>query len=210
MDIIIDTEVVAIFTEDGFVDSVGEDISAGLVLKSTSFYAEAGGQDPDLGTIRTDNGLFEVTDVQTYGGYILHTGRLVNGTTKVGEGVKCVVDYERRRKIAPNHTMTHVLNAGLKKVLGDGVEQRGSLCNEDKLRFDFSHKKALTLEELSEVEMYVRGVVDLSQPVEDVFMPLVDAQKIEGVRAVFGEVYPDPVRVVTVGTNNLQLQLSRN
>ena len=201
MDIVLDSEVVAIFTGDGFVESIGDDVDAGLVLKSTSFYAEAGGQDPDFGTIATSDGLFEVTDVQTYGGYILHTGRLVKGTAKVGEGVKCSVDYERRRKIAPNHTMTHVLNAGLKKVLGDGIEQRGSLCNDEKLRFDFSHKKALTLEELSEVELFVRGVIDLSQPVEDVLMKLADAQKIEGVRAVFGEVYPDPVRVVSVGAN---------
>jgi len=205
-DVVAESEIMAIFTEDGFVDDIEEGVYAGLVLRSTSFYAEAGGQDPDYGTIEANDGIFKVEDVQTYGGYILHTGRLLEGSAKINGSVKCKVDYERRNKIAPNHTMTHVLNAGLRKVLGDGVEQRGSLCNEEKLRFDFSHKKALSLEELSEVEMFVRQVVDMSEPVNDVVMPLADAQKIDGVQAVFGEVYPDPVRVVSVGEKTVSVE----
>jgi alanyl-tRNA synthetase len=95
--------------------------------------------------------------------------------------------------------MTHVLNAALRNVLGDNVDQRGSLCNDEKLRFDFSHKKAMTIDELKKTEEYCQKVVNDSLPVTAKTMPLSEAQAIEGVRAVFGEVYPDPVRVVQVG-----------
>jgi alanyl-tRNA synthetase len=101
--------------------------------------------------------------------------------------------------VAPNHSMTHVLNAALRQVLGDTVDQRGSLCNDEKLRFDFSHKKAMTADELRQTEEYCQKSVSESQPVTSRTMPLAEAKEIDGVRAVFGEVYPDPVRVVSIG-----------
>eukprot|EP00566_Odontella_aurita_P003068 CAMPEP_0113572362 /NCGR_PEP_ID=MMETSP0015_2-20120614/26048_1 /TAXON_ID=2838 /ORGANISM="Odontella" /LENGTH=1024 /DNA_ID=CAMNT_0000475377 /DNA_START=124 /DNA_END=3198 /DNA_ORIENTATION=- /assembly_acc=CAM_ASM_000160 len=200
--------VKAVFTSDGFLgadDEAAEGESVGLVLDRTSFYAEAGGQESDLGTIEiltSDGeiaGKFVVNDVQSYGAYILHTGILASGSLQAGSSVTCRVDYDRRRSVAPNHSMTHVLNAALRKVLGDTVEQRGSLCNDEKLRFDFSHKKAMTAKQLRSTEEYCKAAVENAEPVTAAVMPLDEAKEIDGVRAVFGEVYPDPVRVVSVG-----------
>jgi len=188
----------------------------GLVLDKTSFYAEAGGQEADLGTLEllsedgeTVVGKITVTDVQSYAGFILHTGvvdeintgsdslTLESGSSAAN--INCKVDYERRRLIAPNHSMTHVLNAGLRSILGEDVDQRGSLCNDEKLRFDFSYKKAMSAEQVKQTEEYCQQVVHKAQPVTSRVMPLAEATEIDGVRAVFGEVYPDPVRVVSIG-----------
>jgi len=192
----------AIFGAHGFVadgSSIKAGQSVGLVLDKSSFYAEAGGQEADLGVVAFDGGRFTVTDVQVYGGFILHSGVVEEGEIEVGSSVQCRVDYDRRRDVAPNHSMTHVLNAALRNVLGDGVEQRGSLCNDEKLRFDFSHKKAMSSKELRATEEYCKKVIEEKQEVTATVMPLDDAKAIDGVRAVFGEVYPDPVRVVSVG-----------
>lgn len=207
-DVDLPATVMSIYGPDGFY-AEGADAKVGdfvgVVLDKSSFYAEAGGQEADLGELRIldgsgeTTGTFEVRDVQSYGGFLLHTGVVKEGSLKVGAHVNCRVDYERRRQVAPNHSMTHVLNAALKQVLGDNVDQRGSLCNDEKLRFDFSHKKAMTIEELRKTEEICQKVVSESLPVKAETMPLADAQAIEGVRAVFGEVYPDPVRVVSVG-----------
>ena len=201
-DVETDATVKAVFGSDGFVTdgtAVTAGQSVGLVLDRSSFYAEAGGQEADLGTISVDGGSFTVTDVQVYGGFILHSGIVEEGEIKVGSSVKCQVDYDRRRDVAPNHSMTHVLNAALRDILGDGVDQRGSLCNDEKLRFDFSHKKAMTAKQLKATEEYCKKIVAGSQDVTAEVMPLDDAKALDGVRAVFGEVYPDPVRVVSVG-----------
>ena len=198
----VEASVKAIFTSDGFLKD-GEVAEAGstvgLIMDKSSFYAEAGGQDADLGSISFDGGELIVQDVQTYGGYILHSGIILEGSTTVGSTVKCQVDYARRRDVAPNHSMTHVLNAALREVLGEGCDQRGSQCNDEKLRFDFSHKSAMTAAQLRDTEVYVRETIDKSLPVSAEVMPLADAKAIPGVRAMFGEVYPDPVRVVKVG-----------
>jgi alanyl-tRNA synthetase len=202
--------IMAVYGVDGFLkhgDTATTGDFVGLVLDKTSFYAEAGGQEADTGVISIQNnagevtGVFTVNDVQSYGGFVLHTGTVSEGTVGVGEIAICQVNYDRRRKVTPNHSMTHVLNSALRQVLGDGVDQRGSLCNDEKLRFDFSHKKALTLEELKQVEDICQKVVSDKLDVTDEIMPLEEAKKLEGVRAVFGEVYPDPVRVVKVGTD---------
>lgn len=207
-DVELPATVMAVYGPDGFYkedQAAGPGDFVGLILDKSSFYAEAGGQEADLGTLRilddTGNvvGSFEVRDVQTYAGYLLHSGVVEEGSITVGAHISCRVDYERRRQVAPNHSMTHVLNAALRKVLGDNVDQRGSLCNDEKLRFDFSHKKAMTLDELRQTEEFCQKAVADSLPVTATTMPLEQAQAIDGVRAVFGEVYPDPVRVVQVG-----------
>jgi alanyl-tRNA synthetase len=207
-DLELQSSVVAIFTENGFLsenEEATDGSNVGIILEKSSFYAEAGGQEADIGELllKSDGGdsRFVVADVQGYGGYVLHSGVVQEGSLKVGDTVQCKVDYERRRDIAPNHSMTHVLNGVLRKVLGDGVEQRGSLCNEEKLRFDFSHKKALKAKELREVELLCQQSIADSEKVTAEVMPLHEAKEIEGVRAVFGEVYPDPVRVVSVGSD---------
>ena len=212
--------IMDIYTVNGFVSSSNADTDAvtvnvgdyvGLVLDKTSFYSESGGQETDTGRIElvdTTNGgstvvgVMDVLDVQVYGGFIVHKGVIVSGEEwTTGLHVTCHVNYDRRQRIAPNHSMTHVLNAALRQVLGDGIEQRGSLCNEEKLRFDFSHKKAMTLSELEEVERICQTVVSNNEEVTSDLMPLSEAKEIEGVRAVFGEVYPDPVRVIRIGTD---------
>jgi len=142
---------------------------------------------------------FAVKDVQTYGGYLLHTGVVESGSIDVNSNVWCKVDYHRRTHVTPNHSMTHVLNSALMDVLGDNVDQRGSLCNNEKLRFDFTHKKALTSKQLKRVEQICRDVVAAQLPITSKTIPLEEAQSLDGVRAVFGEVYPDPVRVVCIG-----------
>ncbi len=208
-DLDLESSITAIFTEDGFL-SDGEEASTGanvgIILDKSSFYAEAGGQEADIGQIAISSegnvvAKFLVNDVQSYGGYLLHSGEVTAGAVKVGDKITCAVDYDRRRDIAPNHSMTHVLNGALRKVLGDGVEQRGSLCNDEKLRFDFSHKKALKAKELREVEELCQKSVADSETVTAEVVPLAEAKEIEGVRAVFGEVYPDPVRVVSIGSD---------
>lgn len=207
-DVELPATIMSIFGPDGFYKE-GKSAKAGdfvgLVLDKSNYYPEAGGQEADIGIIRlldADDkvtGTFEVRDVQSYGGFILHKGIVEDGSFTNGAHVNCRVDYERRRLVTPNHSMTHVLNAALRQVLGDNVDQRGSLCNDEKLRFDFTNKKAMTADQLRKTEEICQQVVKDSLPVTATTMPLAEAQAIEGVRAVFGEVYPDPVRVIQVG-----------
>jgi len=207
-DLSLTSTINAIFGVNGFAksgDTVTKGSRVGVILDKSSFYAEAGGQESDVGTLSLTSAnsddvvRFSVNDVQSYGGYLLHIGVVEEGSMQVGQSVRCMVDYDRRRKIAPNHSMTHVLNAALRQVLGDGVDQRGSSCNSERLRFDFSHKNAMTLDELKNVESWCQKVVADAEPVSSKILRLSEAQKLEGVRAVFGEVYPDPVRVISVG-----------
>ena len=208
LDVELPGTVMAVYGVDGFLkngDVAKRGDFVGLVLDKSSFYSESGGQEADTGVIAlfddagTLTGTFVVNDVQSYGGFVLHVGFVEEGMIGVGSIAHCRVNYDRRRLVTPNHSMTHVLNAALRQVLGDGVDQRGSLCNEEKLRFDFSHKKAMTSEELKQVEQICQKVVAAKLDVTDQIMPLEEAKKLNGVRAVFGEVYPDPVRVVKVG-----------
>jgi len=205
-------EVVALFTQEGFKEEVegGREGGGmvGVLLDKTVFYAEAGGQVADTGRLvvggREGGVEVEVLDVQVFAGYVLHIGRLVEGgreggAIKLGEKMTCHVDYARRRKVAPNHTMTHVLNFALREVLGENVAQRGSLVNDEKLRFDFSHGGAMTVEEMEKVEQIVQGVIERKLPVRSQVVGLEAAKGINGLRAVFGEVYPNPVRVIAVG-----------
>ncbi|KAG5191133.1 alanyl-tRNA synthetase mitochondrial precursor [Tribonema minus] len=191
----------AIFTADGFVESAGaEDGEVGVVLDRTCFYAESGGQVGDAGAlVAAGGGDVEVVDVQTFGGYSVHLGRVRSGALKVGDSVEASVNAQRRARVAPNHTMTHVLNFALREVLGDGVAQRGSLVSDERLRFDFSHARAVAPRELERVEALVQECVAQALPVYSQVVPLEQAKAINGLRAVFGEAYPDPVRVVSVG-----------
>lgn len=180
----------------------------GIVLEDSPFYAEAGGQVADMGTISfisADNVkiMLDVVDVQSYAGYRLHTCTFLpaQGALEVGCDVQVQVDYCRRHKVAPNHTMTHVLNFALRQVLGPAVDQKGSHVSDERLRFDFSHKRALTVEELVKVEDIVNEAIAKQMQVFTQTVPLSAAMEINGLRAVFGEAYPDPVRVVSVGAD---------
>ncbi|RYP65223.1 hypothetical protein DL770_009050 [Monosporascus sp. CRB-9-2] len=172
----------------------------GLLLDRTNFYAEQGGQVADTGKIIIDDvAEFKVLDVQQYGGYIVHNGYLEYGELKAGDEVICEYDELRRQPIRNNHTGTHILNHSLREVLGDEVNQKGSLVDQDKLRFDFSHKAAVTLDELRKIEDMSNAYIRQNSQIFSKDVELEKARQINGVRAVFGETYPDPVRVVSVG-----------
>eukprot|EP00438_Fugacium_kawagutii_P030833 Skav210394 [mRNA] locus=scaffold1416:13477:24645:+ [translate_table: standard] len=177
-----------------------EDESAS-VLDTSAFYAEAGGQADGK----------EVMKVKVFAGYVLHTGPMPS-SLKVGDQVFCEVDYEHRGKVAPNHTMTHVLNWALREVLGDGLDQRGSLVTADRLRFDFSYEASsgVSVESLEKVEALVQKTVDAGLPVTSKEVALADAQAIYGLRAMAGEAYPDPVRVEVLADPGAEKWMSQS
>jgi alanyl-tRNA synthetase len=172
-----------------------------LVLDRTNFYAEQGGQVGDRGVITTPTGQFNVEITQRIGTTILHLGRVAEGTIECGQ--QAVLEVRGNRlDIMRNHTATHLLNWALRKVLGGTIDQKGSLVDADKTRFDFTYDKPLSDEQVANVERLVNEKIYADLPVSAVSMPLGEAKKIAGVRAVFGEKYPDPVRVLLIGVNN--------
>ncbi|KAI4149072.1 MAG: hypothetical protein L6R39_002608 [Caloplaca ligustica] len=176
------------------------DTQIGIILDRTNFYAEQGGQENDTGKLIIDGvAELEVSNVQVYGGYVLHTGFMKYGNFSAGDEVICEYDELRRWPIRNNHTGTHILNFALREVLGDGIEQRGSLVAAEKLRFDFSHKAAVSDAELEKLEDISTRYIRQNCAVYAKDVPLATARQIQGIRAVFGETYPDPVRVVSVG-----------
>jgi alanyl-tRNA synthetase len=177
---------------------LNEDEEAGLLLDRSNFYAEQGGQVGDTGAIRTSTGVFEVEDTQKLGDAVLHVGRVGEGYLEANQPAHLEVGAARPHTMR-NHTSTHLLNWALRKVLGDHIEQKGSLVDPDKTRFDFTHEKPLTSEETADVERLVNEKIYSDMPVTAVTMPLAEAKKLPGVRAVFGEKYPDPVRVLMIG-----------
>ncbi|VVA14736.1 PREDICTED: alanine--tRNA ligase [Prunus dulcis] len=191
----------AIYTGSEFINSASAGNEVGIVLGSTSFYAEQGGQIFDTGSLEGSSLSFQVCNVQIYGGFVLHIGSFSgeSGKLSVGDKVNCKVDYNRRTLIAPNHTCTHMLNFALREVLGSHVDQKGSIVLPEKLRFDFSHGKPVEPDNLRRIESIVNEQIKAELDVFAKAVTLVEAKRINGLRAVFGEVYPDPVRVVAVG-----------
>lgn len=195
------SKILAIYDGSDFIESISDSKKqVGILLDKTPFYAEQGGQEYDTGTLVIDGSVeFNVSNVQVYGGYVLHTGHLVEGSLKLQDEVIATYDELRRWPIRNNHTGTHVLNYALREVLGDGVDQKGSLVAPEKLRFDFSHKQGLKPEELVKVEDISNEYIKSNKEVFSKEVNLLTAKEINGLRAVFGETYPDPVRVVSIG-----------
>jgi len=172
----------------------------GVVLGRTNFYAEMGGQVGDKGEIRSASGAtFTVEDTRAFGGYVLHIGRVTRGKLHVGGQVSARVDRQRRLKIAANHTTTHLLNLALRKEVSPGADQRGSLVSDEKLRFDFACADPVTPEQLERVGALINARIDEDLTVYASAAPLAAARSVKGLRAVFDETYPDPVRVVSIG-----------
>jgi alanyl-tRNA synthetase len=174
----------------------------GLLLDRTNFYAEQGGQVGDTGIIdkpETGGVEFRVDNTIRLGDAVLHVGVVLAGEISVGDTVQLMQSTFRRIDVMRNHTATHLLNLALRQVLGGHVEQKGSLVDDEKTRFDFSHDKPMTSEELRHIETRVNQLISRDLPVTAVNLPLEKARQIAGVRAVFGEKYPDPVRVVLIG-----------
>ncbi len=174
----------------------GDDVQ--VVLNQTPFYAESGGQVGDSGTLTTETGTVEITDTKKVTGLFIHLGTVTQGTVTPGQGAALSVDRNRRSMIRANHSATHLLHEALRNALGDHVAQKGSLNAPDRLRFDFSHGKALTLEQIENVEREVNAYIRQNTPVETRIMTPDDARGI-GAQALFGEKYGDEVRVVSMG-----------
>ncbi|MCH7793292.1 MAG: hypothetical protein IID31_13555, partial [Planctomycetes bacterium] len=183
----------------------------GIITERTSFYAEMGGQVADTGRINVtgedttalhdehEGGEFKVLSARAFGGYVLHIGHMTRGEVRVGDRVALHVDRSRREPIRANHTATHLLNLGLRAALGEGTDQKGSLVAPDRLRFDFPHNGPVAVEDLAAVEATVNDQIERGLTVYSDEVPLELAKRVSTLRAVFGEIYPDPVRVVSVG-----------
>ena len=192
-------KVVAIVAEDQLVDEIVSGMEAIVVLDTTPFYAEMGGQVADHGTITAEGMTYNVTDVQkNKGGKFMHYGKLTQGSLKVGDMVTATIDVDRRKAIMRAHTATHLLDKVLRTVLGDHVHQAGSLVEPDRLRFDFTHFSALTAEELAKVSALVNEAVLEGYDVVTEELPIEEAKK-KGAITLFGEKYGEVVRVVDMG-----------
>ncbi len=192
--------VVSALVKDGKqVDSLKKGESGAVVLNQTPFYGESGGQVGDTGALVGDSVRFKVTDTQKHlGDVFVHTGTVEEGTLKTGAALSLEVDGRRRGAIRKNHSATHLLHEALRQVLGDHVAQKGSLVAPDRLRFDFSHPKPMTGDEIERVEDIANDIVLQNSPVTTRVMGIDDARQ-SGARALFGEKYGDEVRVVAMG-----------
>ncbi len=181
------------------VDNLKAGDEAGIILNQTPFYGESGGQVGDTGVMIANGIRFEVHDtVKKNNGMFVHMGKLVEGCLKIGDALELVVDHDRRSAIRANHSATHLLHEALRETLGDHVAQKGSFVTPDRLRFDFSHQKPVSDEELGEIEEMVNEIVLQNSPVETRIMAVDDAIEA-GAMALFGEKYGDEVRVVSMG-----------
>lgn len=197
--------VTAIIRGDELVETLTAGESATLVLNTTPFYGESGGQVGDRGVITADGLRFTVTDTQkTASGVLLHSGVLEEGTLNVGNAVQATVDAAARTAVMRNHSAAHLLQAALRRVLGTHVEQAGQLVSPERMRFDFTHFSALTAEELTAVEALVNEWILAGQSIDCREMPIDEARK-QGATALFGEKYGDIVRVVTMGDVSMEL-----
>jgi alanyl-tRNA synthetase len=192
--------VVAALVKDGKeVETLGKGETGSVVLNQTPFYGESGGQVGDTGLLLGDGLRFKVTDTQKKGGDLfVHIGSVEEGALKKGAALALEVDHARRSAIRQNHSATHLLHEALRQVLGDHVAQKGSMVAPDRLRFDFSHPKPLSVQELEQVEDIANDIVLQNSPVTTRVMALDDARS-SGARALFGEKYGDEVRVVAMG-----------
>ena len=199
-----DAKVLAIVAEEETRDAIAAGAEAIVVLDKTPFYAEMGGQVADFGKITADGMTFEVTNVQkNKGGKFLHYGKLVSGEIKMGDTVTASIDTERRDAIRRAHSVTHLLDAALKQVLGDHVHQAGSLVEPDRLRFDFSHFEGIDGHTLTKIEMLVNQWIMAGYPVITEVLPIEEAKK-KGAVAMFGEKYGEVVRVVEMGDVSME------
>ena len=200
-----DSKVTVLTTADALVDELKEGMEGTILVEETPFYATMGGQVADTGVIRTANAEFVVEDtIKLQGTKIGHVGKMTKGSIKVGETVTLAVDEARRNLIANNHSATHLMQKALRMVLGNHVEQAGSLVDPDKLRFDFTHFSPMTPEEITKVEEIVNQEIQNGLDVVTNEMTIDEAKKT-GAMALFGEKYGDTVRVVQMGDFSSEL-----
>lgn len=200
-----DSKISVLTTEDELVNELTEGATGTIIVDETPFYATMGGQKADIGVIEKDGSTFVVEDtIKLQGGKIGHVGVVKSGSFKVGETVTLTVDCANRQDTCKNHSATHLLQKALRMVLGDHVEQAGSLVTKDRLRFDFTHFQALTKEQIQEVEKIVNEQIAKNIEVVTQEMSIEEAKKT-GAMALFGEKYGDVVRVVKMGDFSIEL-----
>ena len=199
------SKVTVLTTETEIVDSLMEGQKGTIFVEKTPFYATMGGQEGDTGVITTANGVFRVEDtIKLRGGKYGHVGVMESGMISNGDEVTLKVDEQERKNTCKNHSATHLLQKALKTVLGAHVEQKGSLVNPTRLRFDFAHFQAMTPEEIAETEALVNKEIQAALPVTTQIMGIEEAKKT-GAMALFGEKYGDEVRVVSMGDFSVEL-----
>jgi alanyl-tRNA synthetase len=198
------SEIVALFKYGDAVDQLQVGDDGAVVLASTPFYAESGGQIGDKGILVDAGKLFRVDDTQKSGDANVHFGTVEQGVLNVGERIEAVVDADRRQAIKLNHSATHLMHAALRQVLGDHVAQKGSLVAPDRLRFDFSHYESVTPEQLQEIEDIVNAQIRKNIAADTSLMTYDDAIE-SGAMALFGEKYGDKVRVLRLGDFSVEL-----
>jgi len=199
-----EAKVVEVFKDGSVVESLKNGDEGALILESTPFYAESGGQVGDTGVIESDRGSFLVANTQKSGKANVHFGKMQAGQLSKGDKVTAKVDGERRAAIVLNHSATHLMHAALRSVLGDHVQQKGSLVAPDRLRFDFSHYEAVSPEQLQAVEDIVNDQIRKNIGADTKLMGYDDAVA-SGAIALFGEKYDDEVRVLRLGEHSVEL-----
>ena len=204
------SRVVELFVQRGDGAEATDSLSAGdqgiVVLQETPFYGESGGQVGDTGVLTSGDSRFIVKDTQKQGNSILHIGELQSGSIKKGDEVLAEVDAEKRHAISRNHSATHLLHAALRQVLGEHVQQKGSLVDAERLRFDFAHFEPVKPEELREIERVVNAQIRGNSPAQAEEMDM-EAARAAGAMALFGEKYGDVVRVVSMGDDHFSTEL---
>jgi alanyl-tRNA synthetase len=197
-------EVIALYRDGQQVDVLAAGDEGAVVLSTTPFYAESGGQIGDTGILAETGKLFQVVDTQKSGNAIVHYGAVEEGRLEIGDAIDGIVDEERREAIRLNHSATHLMHAALRTVLGDHVQQKGSLVAPDRLRFDFSHYEGVTAEQIAEIEELVNDEIRKNVAADTRLMSYDDAMQ-SGAMALFGEKYGDEVRVLRFGDFSVEL-----
>ena len=193
-----DSNIIAIYLDGSSVSEAFEGDEVTIILDQTAFYAESGGQVGDSGTITSGSSKIEINDCKKVGNHNAHIGAVISGSIAVGDAANCSVDYVKRHGITLNHSATHLLHEALRRVLGNHVHQKGSLVNQERLRFDFSHDSAVSPAEIREIEHIVNTEILKNTEVTTEVMGM-DQAKAMGAMALFGEKYGDRVRVVSIG-----------
>ena len=194
-----ESEITVLTTSEDITDTLAEGMEGTIIVNKTPFYATMGGQQGDTGVITCNGSVFEVIDtIRLKGGRVGHVGKVTAGSFNVGDKVTLTVDEKKRIDTAKNHSATHLLQEALRIVLGNHVEQAGSLVTPDRLRFDFTHFQPMTEEEIEKVEAIVNEQIEKSIDVETKVLAIEDAKKT-GAKALFNEKYGDTVRVVCMG-----------
>lgn len=192
-------QIVAIYKDGIQVDEINEGDEALIVLNQTPFYAESGGQIGDTGIFKNDTGIFEVQDTKKSGGAFVHQGIVTMGSLKATQNVEATVKADIRAATARNHSATHLLHAALRQILGEHVQQKGSLVASDILRFDFANDQPVSFEQLQQIERLVNAEVIANTTVSTELLDI-ESAKAKGAMMLFGEKYGEEVRVLSMGS----------